>query len=324
MIFSHQRTILFIDKEKIQWVAGRIPGGKLFGEVQSLSWSEENLAVALDEVAKNFPKKLRIVVGEEFSYVTHFSKQDKKSLIIDEAQVLIPEKLQDGWDSREENSGDIQVMAVQQWLFSILEKALLERDLQVEAIEAESIAMTRMIHEDKGKAFIFAKNNGKIVLGIAQDGEVLATKIFFKLPEKDYVEEFISYVTKPKNISIERAYVQDETGNLAKIFKSLKLEVRDEELSPMLGICRKTDISGRDKDVLNIFLGKSGKAESKNGREQKRANLREKILLAVFLLVIASGAAAVYYMQKSRQKTVKTTPVTQKVSSDSSGLQWGK
>jgi len=323
MIFSHKRTILFINREKIQWTTGRVPDGKLFGEVNFLPWSEKNLSAALDNIADKFPKKIRIVVGEEFSYVTHFAKNDKKNPIISEAQVLIPEKLQDGWDSREADSGDVQVMAVQQELFAILKKALAEKNLQVEAIEAESVSIARMIQEEKNTAFIFARNNGKIILGIAQGSEILATRIFAKLPEKEYIKEFISYVAKPKNISITRAYIQDKTGSLMKIFGDLGLEGREGELDPMVGICRKKDLTGRDKDVLNIFLNSSNKAENRKVIGKKRVSLREKILLIVFLLVIAGGAAGIYYVQKSRQKSVKAKPVIQNVSSDQAGLKWG-
>lgn len=301
-----------------------MPDGKLLGEVQFLPWSEKNLSLALDEIANKFPGKLRIVVGEEFSYVIHFPKNDKKTSIINEAQTFIPEKLQDGWDSCEEKTGDMQVMAIQQRLFVILKESLAERNLQVEAIEVESVAIARLIHEEKNKTLIFARNTGRVILGIAQNSEILAAKVFSKPLDKKSFKEFIDYAIKPKNTYSMVAHIQDKSGDVIKIFEELGLELSEEELDPMVGTCLKKDISGRDRDVLNIFLDRVNMSANKNVAESQTINLREKILLSIFLLIFIGGAITVYRIQKSRQKTVKPAPITRHVQDSQSGLQWEK
>jgi hypothetical protein len=326
MLFSHKRTILFINKEEIRWIKGRMPDGKFYGQVQFLPWSEKNLSVALENIEQNFPKKIRLVVGEEFSYVTNFKKIDKKSSIISEAQVFIPEKLQDGWDSCERDSGNIQFMAVQQRLLIIIKKAFSERQLQIEAIEVESISIARIILAEKNEAFIFAKNESKIILGIAQNDEVLATRIFSIFPAKEEIEKFIEYVSKQKDISVTRAFVQDKTGNLVKIFADIDLDVKESELDPMLGICCKKDITGRDKDVLNILLNKH-KSENVSCNEKKYLTKREKIIAIIFLMIVLGGVFAVYYIKKIRQNTVRikqTVQIIQVEKNNQAGLVWEK
>lgn len=323
MIFSHKRTILFITKDKIQWMAGRVPDGKLLGEVQSLPWSEENLHAALDIIADKFPKKLRIVIGEEFSYVTHFIKNNKKTTIVSEAQAFIPEELRDGWDSREEKTGEVQVMAVQQELFSMLKKALSERSLRVEAIEAESVSIARMVQKHECKAAIFARSEGKTILGVVQCVEILATKVFSKFPAKEQIKKFIDLAVIPKD-AVTKVYIQDESGKLAEIFKELGVEAQVLDLDPMLGVCHKKDLTGRDKDVLNIFLDQGGAQLNKSENSHNHLSLREKILLGIFLAAIIGSAVTVYFVQKNRQKAVKMMPTTQGVISDQSGLKWTK
>ena len=261
MIFSHYRTIIFISKEKILWAKIKIPSGKIFGLVWALPWSEENLQTAFADIKKKFPRNVRVVVGEEFSYVTHFKKAGSENNLASEAQILIPENLQGAWDTREGDSGLVQVMAVQQKFFSTLEKIIFEAGLKVEAVETESIAISRMIPAEKNKAVLFARYEEKILLGVVQYGLVLATRIFFKLPDQKEVKEFLDYVSSQKSVSFESVYVQDKTGELTKIFQQFKLNVQEALLNPMLGICRKKDIRGDDKKVLNILMKNDEKAK---------------------------------------------------------------
>lgn len=337
MIFSHKRTIIFIDKEKIRWAQGKAPAGKILGAVQSLPWSEKNLGLALAEIADKFPKHVRVVIGEEFSYVSSLQKVKGRGTVLSDIQPLIPENLRDGWDSREGNANDVQVMAIQQDFFAILKKTFADTKLKVEAVETESVAVNRSIPAEKNKVVLFARYDGKILLGAARGGLILATKVFSKFPEQEKIKEFMDYLSNRKNISIDSAYVQDKTGDLIKIFKDLNLEVREKSLDPMVGICQKKDINGRDKDVLNIFLNaESNNPENKkedrkgnkqeNGRENKKhMQLREKILLITFLVIIVGGAAFVYRVYKSRQATVvKTKPAVKNTPIDQPGLDWGK
>ena len=198
MIFDHYRTILFINKEKIRWAKGQAPGGKVFDPVQELPWSEKNLRSALEDIAARFPKKIRIVVGEEFSYVVSFPKDKKSGSVISEARVLIPESLQDGWDSCEGQSDNVQVMAVRQEFFLALKKALWEAKSRVEAIEAESVSLSRVIPESKNETIFAARYDEKILLTVTRNGLVIATKIFFQLPEKEKIQEFVDYISNQK------------------------------------------------------------------------------------------------------------------------------
>lgn len=325
MIFSRKRTIIFIDKEKIKWAQGSAPDGKLFGEVKSLPWSEKNLDAALSDIENSFPRKIRIVIGEELSYTADFKETDKKNSIINDAQSIIPEKLQDGWDTREEGDGNIQIAAIQQNFFAILKKNSAKFKLNIEAMESESISICRMADAEKGKAIVFISNRGdKIVLGAARNGSVLAAEVFFKIPNQEQIQKFIEYVSSRKNVSLKDVYIDDETKVLMKIFQSLKFNIQEKMLDPMIGICRKKDIFGRDKDILNIFLDKSSEAGSERSIKEKKFSLREKVLIGVFIFVITAGLTAVYYMQKYKQQIIKTQPVVRNTGDVQAGLKWEK
>ena len=122
MIFFNQRTIIFINKNTIYWANGRVPSGKFLSAIKKIAWSKENLRLAITDIVASFPKKLRIVVGEEFSYMTLLKSEKKKDSIVVEAQNIIPEKLTDAWDSANGDAGMVQVMAVQQNFFADLKK----------------------------------------------------------------------------------------------------------------------------------------------------------------------------------------------------------
>lgn len=324
MIFSKKRTILYITKEKIRWAKGTVPDGKIYDR-RELPWSEKNLQTALADIAEHFPKKLRVVVGEEFSYVTHFLKSEKPGRIISDAQVFIPENLQDGWDSKDGDLNSVQIMVVQQKLFSILKKMFFKAKLRVEAIESESISISRMIAAEKNKTVLAARYDGKILLEAARNGMVLATKIFYGLPEKEKVQEFLDYAANQKDISFDAIYIQDKTGDLIKIFQLFNLNIQEKELDPMIGICRKKDINGRDKDILNIFLGKAEGEDNVNIKGKKRLALREKIILTVFLVVVLAGAGAIYYAYKSQRGMFKkNVPASREAQKNQPGLQWEK
>jgi hypothetical protein len=294
MLFSHERALIFIDREKILWTKGLVPSGELLGGVQEVACSEENLQVVLADIAQNFPDRVRIVVGEEFSYVTRFQKKNGKSLTLGEVQALIPEKLEEGWDSKDGDADNVQVMAVRQQVFSVLQRLLLENNIKVEAIEAESISISRTVPEAKDNAILLARSDGKVLLEVVNNGMVLATRIFFQFPVKEKVQEFLDYASGRKNIAPVAAYVQDGTGELAKILQELGLDVQERVLDPMAGICLKKDIAGRDADVLNILPGKEGIGIGEEGKRESLA-LREKVLLAAFITVLLGGAAIAYF-----------------------------
>ena len=320
MFFSHSRTILFIDKEKIRWAKGQAPNGKIFGSIQELPRSENNWHLALENIAANFPRKIRIVAGEEFSYVVGFQKNGKNGEIISEAQALIPEKLQEGWDSSESQSDNVQVMAIQQEFFSALKKILSNSKLQVEAIEVESISISRLIPKNNGQAILVARNDGKILLEAVQGGLVIATKIFWKLPEKEKIQEFINYLSSQKNTTPSLVYIEDKTGDLISIFQSLGLAIQEKVLNPLIGICQKKDLSGQDKKILNIFLNQ----EASESNTSHGLAFREKVILIVFLVVFLGGMALVYFIIKTKGKDVKMNSPVQKIQEDQAGLRWDK
>jgi len=255
MIFSKRCTILFISKEKIRWAPGQVPSGKILGEVKEVAWSEENLHVALKDIASNLSKRVRIVIGEEFAYAAYLKKDEQGSDIRSAAQSRIPEKITDGWDTQMKADGDIQAMAIQEGLFASLKKLFREMRLKAEVIETESVALSRMLPAKKGEAVIFAKQDGKFLLGAARDSAVLATEVFSSPPSTEDFRKFTEYVSGRYGVAIGQMFVTNSENCDREVFRSLGLIISETPLDPMEGICKKKDIRGRDADVLNIALG---------------------------------------------------------------------
>lgn len=302
MLFSRVRTIIFINREKIRWTKGRVPAGQLLEVPQEVVCSEANLQTVLAEIIEHSPKKVRIVVGEEFAYVTRLRKVEMAGQIETAIQSLIPENLDEGWDSKDEGANHVQVMAIQQQVFAVLKKALLENKLRLEAMEAESVSISRMVAASKDEAVLLARYDGKVLLEVVRNGSVLATRIFFQFPSQEQIQEFLDYMISQKSIVFKTIYLQDESGELAKIFQALGLNVQAITLDPMVGIGQKKDIDGPDSEVLNIILGENEKsqeaghlADGATGR-----TLREKILAVLFGIILLGGLAVAYYLYQSR------------------------
>jgi hypothetical protein len=297
MLFSKKRTILFINNEKITWALGEVPSGNLF-DVRELPWSEENLNVALGDIASNFTKKVRVVFGEEYSYVTRIINSHKKIEKAD-AQSLIPEELDEAWDTS--GAGEkSQLMAVQQKIFSLLKKDLVERKIEVESLEAESVAIARIISKiDKSGSFLFVKSSNKDIIGIVKEGMVVFTKVYPKSFTSEEMADFVKYVSAQNGINFEQAYVDGDVARIGGILNGMNVAVQEMVLNPMVGAGQKNDIAGSDEKVLNIVFGEPESVAP----EKKESNFsrKEKILLIAFLAVILISSVAVFLILKSRK-----------------------
>jgi len=91
--------------------------------------------------------------------------------------------------------------------------------------------------------------------------------------------------------------VQGGEEDLEKVFQESGLSIEEMALDPMVGICKKRDLRGRDGDVLNIRLN-----EIKIGKQKKNPmELREKILLVSFIVVFIACAAFIFIILQSRK-----------------------
>jgi len=295
MMFSNRRTILSINKGNILWTKGAVPSGKLVGEMSKKPWSEENLAAAVADIAERFPRRVRVVVGEEFSYATSFAKE--KADISSEVHSRIPENLKEGWDYQQKNADAVEIIAVQEKLFSLIRKLFSEAGLIAEAIETESASISRLLPKAKNTAVLFARYDSVVLGGAAQGRRVLTAQVFDEFPDAHAIAEFTDYVAGRFNVPFERAYVQAEETELESIFQGNGIAVEKIPLDPMVGICKKKRLRGRDSDVLNIRLD----AIKKEKQAKSPMARREKILLAVFILVFVACAVFIWHMLQSRK-----------------------
>jgi len=295
MLFSSSRTILSINKGSICWTKGKAGSGKLVGETCKKPWSEENLAAAVADIAKRFPQRVRVVVGEEFSYATSFTKEQTD--ISNEVHSRIPENLKEGWDYQQKNTNGVEIMAVQEKLFSLIRKLFSEAGLVAEAIETESASISRLLPEAKNTAVLFARYDAVVLVGAVKDGSVLAAEVFDEFPVVKDIMEFTDYLAGRFGVPFDRVYVQEGEEELEKVFREVNLQVEKIVLDPMVGICKKKRLRGRDSEILNIRLD----AVQKEKHAKKPMELREKILLGAFILVFILCAVFIYYILQSRK-----------------------
>jgi len=320
MLFSQERTILYISKEKIIWVLAKIPAGKIIGQAHDLLWSEDNLRRALFEIRDKFPKILRIVIGEEWAYVMSLEKNEAGKQTEISVRSRIPENSNIAWDAKAVAEGTAQVMAVQENFLSGLKKVISESGLRAEAVEIESVSISRLMEKKKEGATLFLKKNGKVIFGAIENGAVIFTKIFSRFPAKNEIGEFLEYVSGKTGSSFQDICVSGATEEESSALREFNLNVEKSFLEPLAGIAQKKDIRGKDENVLNINLAYVEK-EDKKEKDHKRGR-REKILLIIFIADLVLGALAIYFILRSRQKTPQKNQTSAQIQRESSSLIW--
>ncbi len=246
-------------------------------------------------------------------------RKRKKNIGRDQVQEVIPEKLERAWDIGQTGE-NIQVVAVQNKLFSLLEKVLAEEKLAVEAAETEAVSISRLIGKKKEKkTFLFLKIGENFILGAVKNEVVVFTQVFAEFPGKKEFETFFDYVRQRHGQIKGKIYTDAEPAIFAE--KKINMEAEKMEIEPLLGLRLKRDLRGRDRKVLNIIFEKKGGSE--RSKEAGILTWRGMIIAIVFLAVVSAGAAAVYYLQKKKAETKKIIAPSGAQNSQA-GLKWEK
>jgi hypothetical protein len=252
MFFSHNITTLFVTVGEIR-SAVFSSRGKLILEEKIYDWTEKSLPTVLGDIAARGPQKIRVVFGEEFSYVLALKFSDKsREKMFPEAQDNIPDVLSNNWDFQKENDPDFpsQVAAIQQHLFDFFISKLKEANFQIEAIEPQSVALARLL--PKSGVFLFAVKYEKVLFGAVRNGVVTAT---FVASDDDAIvafENFLSYVKKKCKEVPKKVFVSSNINKKTDVFSRNNLSAEIYNLDPLMGIALKKDIKGEDWKVLNI------------------------------------------------------------------------
>ncbi|NTW26942.1 MAG: LytR C-terminal domain-containing protein [Candidatus Moranbacteria bacterium] len=315
MFFRHHITTIFVTRGKIT-SAVFSTGGKNIKAAAVYDWNEENLALVLADIAAHGPNVVRVVFGEEFSYVTTLdsSKGDRGS-ILEKAREAIPEELGDNWDFRKEKDQlfSSQVIAVQAQLLNMFIEKLKEAGLRVEAMEPQSVAIARLL--PKTGLFLFAVNDEKFLMGAVRNGTVIGTFVAAKSDDASMLAGFVASVRKKCKEELSTVLIDKYMQVGDDVFLANGLQPEIMELDPLYSIAVKKHLVGSDSHVLNI-LPVDKKILKKQATEKylskientatvqapARFSLREKILAIFFVIgLVASGFVLLKKMPPKKQ-----------------------
>ena len=267
MIFSNHFTVIFITRSRIR-SAVFSDSGKIIQKETSQEWNENTLPGILNEIAGNGPDRARVVLGEEFCYVTTLKSSEKnREAVLKEVEEIVPEDIRESWDFRHEKNSDLpsQVAVIQPRFWDFFSRHLLEADFEVEAMEPESIVVA--------------------VAYLVKEEETLAN-----------FESFLAYVQKKCNARPEKLFVSQELKLEAiAAFNKIGLTLEVSDLNPLLGAAKKKDLRGEDSRVLNIKPENFSVSSAEKEKAGFSMTLREKILAVLFVIAFATAVAAIIF-----------------------------
>lgn len=159
-----------------------------------VKYTDTNLKTAvLMLISKLKTKSLRLLIGNEFAYVTnfkipqHIQGSEERKYVFNLMDEIIPEELEDDdWDYKEmkmiDAEKEILAFAVVKQKYQYIKKVLEDINVYVEVVEPEEISITRNENPFLGISFkkdIKGKDNQNLNLIISKKKSKLSTPIFF-------------------------------------------------------------------------------------------------------------------------------------------------
>ncbi|MDD5083956.1 MAG: LytR C-terminal domain-containing protein [Candidatus Moranbacteria bacterium] len=307
-IFSKQKNIIFISHSRLRAVQvnlGRANAGKV---IEDIVWNKETLPSILSVIRTKIGSDIQLALSEDLVYVVSFALKNAtkytRLTIKQEASSFIPENLDEvPWDFRSIAAivGDkrigvskgVQVAAVSKVFLHDIAPAFVSAGFVVEAMEAESCALARLMHDQASPILIVHTDHDRTLLVILERGVVMATQNFAESIHSDDIERFISSAQKHFSLRIASVIFSEEStkslGDVRDSLQSKGFSVQEASFDPILGLALKKDIRGNDADVLNVNLLPQ---EKRNFLSLIRSP-REKRLLIIFFIVFILGSVAV-------------------------------
>ena len=296
MIFSKDITTIFITRRHIR-AAVFSTKGRAKTEVQTYVWDKENIDVVLKEIFSNGPKEVRVVFGEEFSYVTAvpIGKKNREE-IRRSAQEIIPEKLENNWDFKKEKSSEtqFQVAAIKPEIFEFFQKKFKESGLKIEAIEPQSVSLARVLPE-RGLALFMCEDDDKILLGAVSDSTLETAQITSEGNVTADFRRFREYVKKKFSKDPSVVFVGPKMNMSAGTFVDKDIEIRSFNPDPLRAVAIKENISGADWQVMNIDPENISITPEKEISGESNFSKREIILAIIFIGGLLAAGAFIYW-----------------------------
>lgn len=258
-MFDKQNTIMHIDREKLT-VANVSIRKRNIKEKFEIEAGEQGIVKAFQIARKKAKSKtIRLLVGEEFSFVLGVlvpkNISQEKEFVREKIKEMIPADLGElVWDYKEffeaHSYKTAQAIAIFKDFHDVIETVLAKAKLKVEAMESISLSLARQTqNEDEPHLIIY---NGVEALGlVAYKGFVMASVKLGTQGDTSRIQNLMSLVEerydfKPVKLILSGAKLDSNNTD------GFKTEER--YLDPFVSLAFKSDIKGKDEDVLNLEI----------------------------------------------------------------------
>lgn len=327
-MFSKKQFILFVSKNHVRVAHVICRRGKCRVEgIQSMHWTSDTLLGILQNIRKETGEHIRLVLDDDLAYVASFSFEKNtlydRERIKQEAQKRIPENLDDvPWDfvhiaTRIGNMKSVfnkgaQVVAVTKFFLEHIAPVLSESKFSIDVLETESCAIARQVGIREKAVLAMRENQHNTVYVIVEHGVVLMAEKISGPIRQNSIDTFLAFAKQHWNLNIRDFVVSNMTDtDLQESLEDAGFSIDSVELDAMVGMAEKTDIRGKDEDVLNVNLLPQ---DTKYSHWSLHPSEWVKLVVAIACLAAAGIVLQSYYTSstKSRpQKTIVIVPKTQ-------------
>ena len=286
------KEILFITPSAIRGFS--IQGGKVT-EIVNLPWTTENVRAVLGTARAALGRNVRLLVGEQFSYVatlllpqdtTYASLEEERVAVRDLAGKFIPENLaESAWDYQEISLSDIslgrpvQVVALVASFARVVVPALKEVGFRIPVTLPESCAVARSFADQEEPFLLVYKGDFFFVASVVQ-GWVLSSTTSLQELTFEAVESVGRFVKGRFGFSSSRIlFAGSCTENDLVNFDRTKAEragfsIEFSNESALLGLAMKKDVSGNDPSILSVELSVTEKSDDGDTKESSESESR--------------------------------------------------
>ncbi|MGB2791535.1 MAG: LytR C-terminal domain-containing protein [Candidatus Moraniibacteriota bacterium] len=288
------KEILFITPSAIRGFS--IRSGKV-NEIVNLSWTTENVRAVLGTARAALGRNVRLLVGEQFTYVATFllpkdanyaSLEEERIAVRDLAEKFIPENLMESaWDYQEISLPDIslgrpvQVVALVASFARVVVPALKEAGFRIPVTLPESCAVARLFVDWEEPFLLVYKGDFFFVAGVVR-GRVLSSTTSLQELTFETVESVGRFMKDRFGFSSSRIlFTGSCTENDLVNFDRTKAEragfsIEFSDKSALLGLATKKDVSGSDPSVLSVELSVVEKGDDTEESSETESKTNER------------------------------------------------
>lgn len=330
-MLSKKQSIIYITKSKIKLVNVTIDKKPKEEVIDEALWMSDSLENIFLKFKKNVKGRARILLSEDFVYVVTLSFPVgtfvNREKVIEKAQELIPENMAETvWDYKVTTPSTMQIVAVVPSLSEKLREAIVKTRFPIEEIVPLSYVLASF-SKSLDIPLLFVYKDEEILLVLAQRGTVITTKRILNANiDKNVINQFIAFAKSQFSKEPKMLIFCGDTSNIdTKQFENKDLKVEILDISPILSLSSKEELSGKDKDVLNITLmtmlrNNHAAILTANKKSSHSKTYIIAILTIVSFLGIIGGLFAYRNMFLKKTESPKASPVPTKLPSPTASV----